>query len=132
ELLVIGALMGMALAPTVILDDQIHLLDSFRPDNRVILPERLHRHILLVHPFFAINDRSGAAVAVLLPLVRDVAQRPGRRFVPLWLLDDLGTDVDRSVPIVRRAGPVLGTIGVEHCAFDVIVRLARLGIVGVF
>src|SRR5437588_2102987 len=112
----------MSTATTIVLHDEMHFLDSFRPDNGIVLPEGGHFHVLLVHAFFTVDHGAGAAVAILLTLVRDIAQRPGGWLAARRLLDDLRADVDGTVAVIHRMRPVLGTFGVEHLPAHVVVR----------
>src|SRR5262245_27937101 len=112
ELLVIGPLVGVAAAAAAVLDHQVHLLDAFRPDDRVVLPERLHRDVLFVNALFLVQVGARAAVAVLLALVGNVAERPRGRLAAGGLLDDLGADVHGPVAIIDWLPPALGAIGI--------------------
>src|ERR1051326_3008940 len=115
----------MTAAAAVVLDDQIHLLDSFGPDDGAVLPKLGHRHVSLIHPLFAVNARSGTAVPITLAFIGDVAERPGGRRATRRFLEDLGADVDSPVAIIYRTRLVTRPIGIEHRTLDVIVRLAR-------
>src|SRR5262249_32927112 len=105
ELLRVGPLVDVARAPAVVLHHQVHLLDPLLPDDAVVLPEVGHLHVPLVHALLLVDLRARAAVPGLQPLVRDVAQRPGGRRAAVRLLDHLGPDVDRTVPVVDRRRP---------------------------
>ena len=129
EVFRISPLVRMPAAPAVVLDHQVHLLDPFGPHDRLVLPPRSHRHVLLVNPLLAVNHRTGAAVAVTLAAIGDVAQRPCRRLSARGLLDHLRAYVDRSIPIIHRRRPVARTVRVDQAAFHVVMRLTRCGVV---
>ena len=59
EFFMIGPLVGMAAA--AILDDQILPLDSFGPEDRIVLPKRGRRDIALIHTLISIKRRARAA-----------------------------------------------------------------------
>src|SRR5439155_10712588 len=75
ELLRVGPLVGMSTAAAAVFDDQVHLLDPLRPDDGIVLPEGGHFHVLFIHALLAVDHGAGTAVAVLLTLVWDIAQR---------------------------------------------------------
>src|SRR5262249_31927508 len=131
ELFVVGALVGVALAAAVILDDEVHFLDAFAPDDVVVLPELRHGDVLLIHTGLLVNVGADAAVAMILAFVWYVADAPGGGLAAGGLFDDFEAHVHGAVAIVHRRGPVLRALGVEAVAFDVVVRWIRFGVIGV-
>jgi hypothetical protein len=131
ELFVIGPLVGVSAAAAAVLDDEVHLLDPFGPDDRIVFPERRHRDVPLIHALVTVNHRAGAAVAVLLALVGNVTDGPGRRLAASGFFDNFGADMDGAVAIIDRTGPILGAVRIQLIAFDVVVGLAGLGVVGI-
>ena len=110
---------------SICLMPSLQMMESFS-QNEVI------GHVFFVNAFFAIEVGAGAAVAVFLALIRDVADGPGGGLAAGRFVDDFGADVDGAVSVIDGRGPVFGAIGIEHVAFDVEMRFARLGVVGVF
>src|SRR4051812_19595620 len=98
--------MGVAVSTASILNDEIHLFDSFRPDDRVILPEGFHRHVFLIYSLFAIKIGAGATVAVALSFVWDVANGPCGGLTACRLFDDFRTNVNGAVAVIDRSGPI--------------------------
>lgn len=110
---------GVSFSPGVgPFDHQRHLLDSFRPDDGIVLPEFIHLHVFLIDSLRGVGGRVGAAVVVVTPPVGDVAEAPCRGRFPFRFLDDFDADVNRSVSIVDRRGPVCRRIFAQLIAFD--------------
>ena len=97
----------------IVFDNQVHLLDALIPNDRFVLPKRLHRNVLFIHTRFTIGVGSDATVTVLLSFIGDVANAPGRRFVTFRLLQDFEPDVDGAIAIVDRARPIFGTVLID-------------------
>ena len=51
---VVGAGVGVAAAAAVVLDDEVHFLDAFAPDDVVVLPELRHGDVLFIHAGFLV------------------------------------------------------------------------------
>src|SRR6185369_16548171 len=64
ELLGVLAFVGVAAPAAAVLDDEVHLLDPFRPDDRIVLPERRHRDVRLVDALLLVRGSDRAAVPV--------------------------------------------------------------------
>src|SRR4051812_40969863 len=96
----------MARTSAVILDHQIHLLDAFTPQDGLVLPPGIHGHVLPIYAFLAIEHGAGAAVAVALAAIWDVAERPDSGLSARGFFDNLGADMDGSVAVVHRRSPI--------------------------
>src|SRR5262249_53901524 len=110
EVLRVGTLVRVATPAAVVLDHQVHLLDAFLPHDVLVLPPGGHGYVLLVDPFLAIEDRAGAAVAVALAVIWNVAESPCGWLTALGLFNDFGADVDRPISIVHGRCPVARAI----------------------
>ena len=128
ELFGVGA--GVGFDSFAVLDDEVHLLDAFAPDDVVVLPELRHGDVLFMHARVLVSANADAAVAVVLPFVGDVTDAPGGGFAAGGFLEDFEAHTDGAVAVVHGGGPVLRALRVEAVAFDVVVRLAGLGVVG--
>ena len=129
ELFGVGA--GVGFGAGAVLDDEVHLLDAFAPDDVVVLPELRHGDVLFMHAGLLVSADADAAVAVVLALVGDVTDAPGGGLAAGGFLDDFEAHMHGAVAVVHGGGPVLRALGVEAVAFDVVVRRAGLGVVGV-
>src|SRR5687768_8656475 len=69
----VGTFVRMTLSAAVIFDDQIHLFNSFFPNDRFILPEQSHRYISFIYTFFRKYARTRTSVAISLALIGNVA-----------------------------------------------------------
>ncbi len=76
----IGAFVRMPLAAAVVFYHQVHFLDAVAPDDAVVLPELRHVDVFLVNARLFIDVGADAAVASVLPFVRDVTDAPGCGF----------------------------------------------------
>src|SRR5579862_4093670 len=91
----------------------------------------MHRDVLLEDAFIRVRTRIGAAVAVALAVVRDVAEAPLRRLAAIGPVQHLGADVHGTIAVVYRTRPVMGPVGVDGLALYIVMGLAGRRSVGV-
>ena len=132
ELLMIGTFVCVALSTTPILDHQVHLPDTLRPDDGFVFPERGHGYVFFVDAFFVIQGGVGATIAIALPLVGDVAEAPGGGGVAIGLLQYFYADVYGAIPIIYGRGPVFRDVGIQLVAFDIVMGLTGRGVIRIF
>jgi hypothetical protein len=128
KLLMVRPSMRMPAPPAPVLDHQIHLLDSLAPHDRIILPKRRHRHILLKNSGRPEQLRSQAPITILLPPIRDITNRPQGRLPARRLLQHLQPNMRRPIPIIHRRCPILRPLPIQHVPLHIKVRLTRLRI----
>lgn len=80
EFLVVCPLVRVSGSAAVVFNDEILLLDTFGPNNGVILPKALHRNIFFEDTSFTIDVGTQTAIAVFMAFIRDVTNAPRRWF----------------------------------------------------
>ena len=73
KFLMIGTFVRVTLSATVIFDDQVHLFNSFLPDDGFVFPERSHRYVSFIHTFFRKHASTSTSIAISLALIWNVA-----------------------------------------------------------
>ena len=121
----------MGFGSAAVLQDEVHFLDAFAPDEAVVLPELRHGDVFLIHAGLLVNVGADTAVAVVLAFVRNVADTPHGRLTAGGFLQNFEADMHGPIAVVHGDGPVFGALRVELVAFDVVVRRVRFGVIGV-